>query len=165
LIKSTSTTLQSDCPLIGGDSGGPLFDIEGTLVGIHSRVGFGKYDSRHVPMEDFLKSWDALKNDQFIGTGPFAEPRKPGSGGLDLTVKEFEGDLVIEEVLENGAAALAKIEAGSKLLEINGEPASKELLEKTLGKMTWGQRLTLKCQKDDDVAERDVILTKKEDEG
>ena len=33
------STVESDCTLVGGDSGGPLFDLDGKLVGIHSRIG------------------------------------------------------------------------------------------------------------------------------
>ena len=29
----------SDCALVGGDSGGPLLDLEGRLIGIHSSIG------------------------------------------------------------------------------------------------------------------------------
>ena len=29
----------TDCPLINGDSGGPLFDLDGRLIGINSRIG------------------------------------------------------------------------------------------------------------------------------
>ena len=31
--------VQSDCALIGGDSGGPLFDLAGRVTGIHTRIG------------------------------------------------------------------------------------------------------------------------------
>ena len=31
--------IQSDCALIGGDSGGPLLDLAGNVVGAHSRIG------------------------------------------------------------------------------------------------------------------------------
>ena len=39
LVAIHATFLQSDCPLLGGDSGGPLFDLNGNVVGIHSRIG------------------------------------------------------------------------------------------------------------------------------
>ena len=39
LVREAETTIQSDCMLIGGDSGGPLFDMTGKVIGIHSRVG------------------------------------------------------------------------------------------------------------------------------
>ena len=38
ILKDSETTLHTDCKVIGGDSGGPLFDLNGELIGIHSRV-------------------------------------------------------------------------------------------------------------------------------
>ena len=38
LIFSGDTKLRTDCTLVGGDSGGPLFDMDGYVVGIHSRI-------------------------------------------------------------------------------------------------------------------------------
>ena len=31
--------IHTDCTLVGGDSGGPLFDMQGSVIGIHSRIG------------------------------------------------------------------------------------------------------------------------------
>ena len=39
LLEVEKLYLRSDCPLVGGDSGGPLFDMHGRVVGIHSRIG------------------------------------------------------------------------------------------------------------------------------
>ena len=38
LLKLGPGLLQTDCTLIGGDSGGPLFDMHGRVIGIHSRI-------------------------------------------------------------------------------------------------------------------------------
>ena len=40
---------RSDCTVSGGDSGGPLFDLEGKLIGIHSSISMNLTENRHVP--------------------------------------------------------------------------------------------------------------------
>lgn len=53
VVSIKNGTIQTDCKLIRGDSGGPLFNMNGELIGIHSRVGSGLEDNLHVPMKDF----------------------------------------------------------------------------------------------------------------
>ena len=38
VVRMAQRTWQTDGTLIGGDSGGPLFDLHGRLIGIHSRI-------------------------------------------------------------------------------------------------------------------------------
>ncbi len=60
LVAIHATFLQSDCPLLGGDSGGPLFDLNGNVVGIHSRIGPRTSLNLHVPAALFVRDWDRL---------------------------------------------------------------------------------------------------------
>ena len=53
LLRIIPSTLVTDCSLIGGDSGGPLFDLEGRLIGVHSRIGVDVDDNMHVPVDVF----------------------------------------------------------------------------------------------------------------
>jgi serine protease Do len=59
--------IQTDCPLINGDSGGPLFDLDGRLVGINSRIGVDTRANLHVPVDTFTQTWDRLADAQKWG--------------------------------------------------------------------------------------------------
>lgn len=61
LLRSRDVFLQTDCPLVGGDSGGPLFDLSGKVIGIHSRIGGSADMNLHVPIDVFRAYWDRLR--------------------------------------------------------------------------------------------------------
>jgi serine protease Do len=60
IVANHGTLLQSDCPLLGGDSGGPLFDLNGNIIGIHSRIGPRTSLNLHVSASLFVRDWDRL---------------------------------------------------------------------------------------------------------
>jgi hypothetical protein len=68
---------------VGGDSGGPLFDLEGRVVGIHSRIGGARIDENvHVPVDAFNRSWDRLvRGDRWGGALGSTQPVTPTRGG------------------------------------------------------------------------------------
>ena len=61
VLKVSREQIVTDAVLIGGDSGGPLFNLNGDLVGIHSSIGDTIAENRHVSMPAFLKGWDQMK--------------------------------------------------------------------------------------------------------
>ncbi|MEM9235656.1 MAG: S1C family serine protease, partial [Verrucomicrobiota bacterium] len=121
LIRMSKATVQSDCNLIGGDSGGPLFDLEGRLIGIHSRVGRNLPENMHVPLSEFVKNWDALSNDEFLGEGPFAKRPEKGKAFLGLLAEERkEGGLQVKKVGRESPAERAGFKVGDVLLKMDG---------------------------------------------
>jgi serine protease Do len=60
VLLANRLMIGTDCPLIGGDSGGPLFDLDGRLVGINSRIGGSITSNIHVPIDTFEETWDRL---------------------------------------------------------------------------------------------------------
>jgi len=64
VLKLEEDLIQTDCLLVGGDSGGPLFDLEGKLIGINSRIGNSPTLNFHVPVDVFLDNWDRLVGSQ-----------------------------------------------------------------------------------------------------
>ena len=60
VIRTRSNLIRSDCELLRGDSGGPLFNLNGQVIGIHSRIGEPLDDNYHAPIDAFHKTWDAM---------------------------------------------------------------------------------------------------------
>ncbi|MEL7087146.1 MAG: trypsin-like peptidase domain-containing protein, partial [Planctomycetota bacterium] len=59
-LKIGRQSLKTDNALIGGDSGGPLFNLRGQVVAIHSRIGRQARVNVHVPVGNFRETWAQL---------------------------------------------------------------------------------------------------------
>ncbi len=144
LVRIAETTIQSDCTLIGGDSGGPLFDINGYLVGIHSRVGAATEANLHVPIHVFHTHWDAMKKGEFIGSGPFAQKPVKGGGFLGVAVEDIDSGLKVTDIDDTASAAKAKINIGDILTDANDTKLTKRSdLEEFLKEQFIGDDITL----------------------
>jgi serine protease Do len=151
LVRIANRTLQSDCVLIGGDSGGPLFDLTGKLVGIHSRVGQQLQANMHVPMSVFIENWQGMLDSEFIGEGPFAKLAEKGKGFLGMaTEARKEGGIKVTKIGENSPAKTAGMEVGDILHSLNGTPLeSREQLQELLKELAPGDEVAFDMQRGD----------------
>lgn len=119
VLKQKANSLETDCVLMGGDSGGPLFDLKGKLIGIHSQILSERNQNVHISMAPFLRSWERMKGSQVIQTWA------TGSGGyLGVSVMRSEADpeaVEVEEVMPESPAARAGLKSLDRLLEVNRE--------------------------------------------
>ena len=61
LDTGRSSMIRTTCIIEPGDSGGPLFDLLGRVVGINSLIHLGLEDNYEVPIDQFRKYWTALQ--------------------------------------------------------------------------------------------------------
>ena len=66
-LNNSNAFFRSDCTVSGGDSGGPLFDLEGRVIGIHSNISMNVSENRHVPIGVFHEEWERLKKGESWG--------------------------------------------------------------------------------------------------
>lgn len=159
LVRQANSTIQSDCMLIGGDSGGPLFNMAGELIGIHSRVGASREESMHVPIREFQSHWDELKKGSFIGEGGFAKKSKPGSGFLGVITEAVDGEgLRVTEIWEESVAEKTGLKVGDIILEVAGEKATEEILTNKLAELGSGDKLKLKWKSGEETKEETLKL-------
>ncbi len=123
-------TLVTDCALIGGDSGGPLFNLEGQLIGVHSRIGTDIGDNMHVPIDVYVQYWARLNSGEAWGVLPGFKPMI----GIQGTTSD---EPIVEEVIPNSPAARAGLQAGDRIVsigdqEINSFTEIKQAIEDTL---------------------------------
>ncbi len=60
----------SSCIMEPGDSGGPLFDAMGRVIGLHSRIDVAEGINFEVPVDSYRKYWSSLTNAVAINTYP-----------------------------------------------------------------------------------------------
>ena len=106
IARVDRSVLTTDCALIGGDSGGPLFDLSGRLIAIHSRIGNDVEENLHIPIDNYTLSWKRLEAGELWGTLPGFRPV------LGVQGNSQKPDAVIEEVRPDSAAMQAGFKAG-----------------------------------------------------
>ncbi|MEO1618302.1 MAG: S1C family serine protease, partial [Planctomycetota bacterium] len=112
--------LQSTALMEPGDSGGPLFDLNGYVIGIHSRIGRVMDRNYEVPVDAYRKYWNELNREQtFERSGP-PMPRL----GIRCTVVQTQNDegersqLEVIGVVDGARASKGGMERGDMLLRV-----------------------------------------------
>lgn len=124
----------TDAVLIGGDSGGPLFDTEGKLIGIHSSIGEVIAENRHVSIDLYRRDWQRLARGERWGQlpdlpgdidkhlppdGKQLEPRQAQRAMLGVKVDQAAAKAVVSEVTPGSPAERIGLKRGD-VIEVFG---------------------------------------------
>lgn len=127
LLQEHAGWLQSSCGVMPGDSGGPLFDLAGRVVGIHSWIGIGRDRNYHIPIARYLEEWPRLVageswQHEELGV-PFADRmslvRAPHAPMLGLGLADGAG-CAVDSVRDGSAADEAGLRAGDRIVQVGG---------------------------------------------
>jgi serine protease Do len=162
---ANSRFIRTDCTLVGGDSGGPLFDMEGRVVGIHSRIGPPITENVHVPVDTYRETWDRLaKGDSWGGWFDFARRASP-QAYLGVKFNRDGDDLKIIEVYKDSAAAKAGLQAGDVILSVDGTRfKDRDGLVEVMRKKKVGDEIIVVLQRGEEEMKVKVKLGKRPDD-
>jgi len=122
LSKNRKGFVTTDSVLIGGDSGGPLFDMKGKVIGINSSIGKSWLINNHAGISALVQDWDRLVRGDTWGSlnqNPLADPDSPVMG---FTFEETRNrGVIVIEVLDKSPAKKAGFKAGDILIAIENE--------------------------------------------
>lgn len=147
--------IQTDVALNPGNSGGPLFNQRGEVVGVNSRIfsGTGGYMglSFSIPIDVAMDVADQLKRNGKVTRSYLGVSLQDIDRNLAESYKlsKPEGSL-ITQVAPNSPAARAGLRAGDVILKYNGTPISRtsELLN-YLNRSVPNQSIQLEVLRDD----------------
>jgi serine protease Do len=123
--KVAAQYIRTDCTLVGGDSGGPLFDMHGRVIGIHSRIGGSITANFHVPVDTYRETWTRLVKGERWGSG-IGRPVRPTQVEPDFGFKlDPSGKTcTISEVLKGSPAEKAGLKTGDVIKKFDGKEAT-----------------------------------------
>lgn len=147
--------ITTDCTLIGGDSGGPLFDMDGRVIGINSRIGRFLEANLHVPITAYYAEWERLSKGESWGHFP-----DDGRGPYIGVQGEAGADVVrIRAVSEGAPAAEAGIEAGDVIVKFDGrEIADFESLQQLVNDHRPGDEVAVVVRRGEETKELNLKI-------
>ena len=161
VISATKQTVQTDCTLVGGDSGGPLFDLRGKVVGIHSRIGGTLQSNIHVPVNTYRDSWDKLVKSEEEGGFFAGRNRNRPYLGVRVDLENKKACTVLE-VNDNTPAAKAGLHVGDIITKLAGRPVrTADDLTVVLNSKKVDDEVEVEVKRGDDVMTLTLKLGKK----
>ena len=121
ILDNRASGIRTDCMLVGGDSGGPLFDTQGKIIGINSRIGASARSNLHAPIDAFTKGWDRMVKSETWGGNQQSSGPTRGGPWLGVTSDPNADNAKIGKVSENSPAAKAGIKAGDIITRFDGK--------------------------------------------
>lgn len=148
-----NSLVQTDCTLVGGDSGGPLFDMKGRVIGIHSRIGTPIFANIHVPADTYRETWELLVKGEKIGENDV---------WLGVRADDAAKDAKLGAVTPKSPAEEAGLKVGDIIMKFDGkEVKTYDDMVKFLQARKAGDEVPLLVKRGGDMLDLKVKLGKR----
>jgi serine protease Do len=160
VVTADARRVRTDCTLVGGDSGGPLFDLAGRVIGIHASIGPSISSNFHVPVDTYKATWERLVASESWGGGLFGGGR-PDAPFMGAHFDENAKNCKIAEVRAGSPAEKAGLKPNDVVLKIdNHKVGDVEELRGVLRKKKAGEEITLEVQRGEETKNIKLTLGK-----
>ena len=158
IVLTRKNVVQTGCTLVGGDSGGPLFNMDGKVIGIHSRIGAPTSWNFHVPVAAYSDDWDRLLASEDWGGRPV-----PGGPLLGVNGEDHNKGCKVTGVAPNSAASNAGLKVNDVITTFAGKPVKGfDGLVDLIAKKKAGEEATIQILRGEELLDKTVTLGKRE---
>jgi serine protease Do len=150
--------IMSECKLVLGDYGGPLFDMDGRVIGVNSRIAEQLYNNMHVPVDVYHEraTWDRMVAGEVWGHLPGQNPWLGARGDPESKEAKIGG------VTPGSPAERQGLRVGDVILAVDGKPvADYAALMRAIEEHSPNESVLLKLRRGDEVSEFHVRLGKR----
>ncbi|HEX8526975.1 Do family serine endopeptidase [Allosphingosinicella sp.] len=162
--------IQTDAPINSGNSGGPMFDLQGNVIGINTalvsptggNVGIGFA----IPAEQARPIVEALRRGERVRRGYIGVGLQELNAGVAaaLGIERNRGEL-IRSVAPGGPAARAGVQEGDVVISVNGQPVTpQQTLSYLVSTLPIGSRVPLEIIRDGRRSTVTVVLAERPSE-
>jgi serine protease Do len=158
--------IRTDCTIVGGDSGGPLFDMNGRVIGIHSRIGGPITANLHVPVDTYRDTWARLvKSERWgQGIGRAVPPTPVGEPDYQFKLDPIGRGCTISEIDIESPAFKGGLRAGDLIKKFKGKEASTvAALQEELKKGRPGEEVSFEIQRGEEIVKIKFVVGRKQD--
>jgi serine protease Do len=155
IIRAAPGVVQTDCTISPGDSGGPLFDMHGRVVGIHSAISTSPAENFHVPITEYFDTWTTLAS----GDAETVRANRPRAYVGARATDAAGGGCRLSAVEKDSPAFKAGLQPGDLVLKVEGRdiPVS-AIFDRWIAEAQPGETLNLDIKRGDKVLSVRVIL-------
>jgi len=112
--------LQSTALMEPGDSGGGLFDLNGRVIGIHSRITTSMERNYEVPVSVFRDFWSELNRPEFFEQSGPPQPKLGVRVTQESDTESAGGGIRVVDVIDDGIASTHGIRSGDVMQMVHG---------------------------------------------
>ena len=167
--ENTMNLIQTDAAINSGNSGGPLINSSGQVIGINSAKLSSNYSNTTIEGLGFaipITEAKAIIND-LINFGYVTGKPQIGIGAADVSETQsrmynIPVGVYVSEVYEGGAADQGGIKKGDVIIAVNGETIKTyEELNGIKNKFKAGDKITLTVTRGDQDLDIEIVLQEK----